>query len=289
MAIDITLNVFSGRENPRWTLGDDQEREFMRRLEQINTPTLSKASGVTGRLGYRGFIVSRSSLSPRGGIRLLVHEGIVDSGQTEENRVAPNRDLEQWLLSTAGGVVPTPLRNYLTTELGVPRFDPATLFTNRSILVACPACQAADAPAYAPAPWNAPHVQPFNNCYNYANDQITNTFAQPGRAHGAGTNTKACPDVETAAAADALATTPNPSGVLTPGQGWYVALVIWPGFDYHWYRQDQNGCWSHKPGQTAARDTDNSGNRITDPQSCDRGPYTNFCGYMITKTGITIL
>lgn len=26
-----------------------------------------------------------------------------------------------------------------------------------------------------------------------------------------------------------------------------VALVIAPGIDYHWYKQDSDGYWSHKP------------------------------------------
>jgi hypothetical protein len=40
--------------------------------------------------------------------------------------------------------------------------------------------------------------------------------------------------------------------------------------------------WSHKPGGTAARNTDNSGRVITNPETCNRGPYTQFCGYFYT-------
>ena len=32
-------------------------------------------------------------------------------------------------------------------------------------------------------PWGTP-IQWVNNCYNYANNKITNTFAQPGRGSG---------------------------------------------------------------------------------------------------------
>jgi hypothetical protein len=55
--------------------------------------------------------------------------------------------------------------------------------------------------------------------------------------------------------------------------------VIWPSADYHWYRLDNNAMWSHKPGQTAARNTDNSGNQIHDPRECDRGPYITWCNF----------
>lgn len=49
--------------------------------------------------------------------------------------------------------------------------------------------------------------------------------------------------------------------------------------DYHWYRQDADGYWSHKPGTTPVRLTDNSGNLILDPAEADLGIYTNFLGY----------
>jgi hypothetical protein len=98
----------------------------------------------------------------------------------------------------------------------------------------------------------------------------------------------ACNKVTPAAQADGLVVTPNFSGVLAAGKGWYVALVIWPNTDYHWYRQDKNGCWSHKPGQTAVRNVDNSGKQIADPKTCNRGPYTQFCTYMITKKTVVI-
>ena len=70
-----------------------------------------------------------------------------------------------------------------------------------------------------------------------------------------------------------------------------VALVIWPNVDYHWYRLHSNGFWGHKPGGTAARNTDNSGNVIggaLNPQNCNRGNYTVFCGYRYSPTGMKV-
>ncbi|OLS16606.1 MAG: hypothetical protein HeimC3_53520 [Candidatus Heimdallarchaeota archaeon LC_3] len=63
-----------------------------------------------------------------------------------------------------------------------------------------------------------------------------------------------------------------------PEKSHKVALVIWPGVDYHWYRQDFDGKWSHKPGGTPATNLDNSKNIILDPRQADRGNYTVFCG-----------
>ena len=124
--------------------------------------------------------------------------------------------------------------------------------------------------------------------HHFESHPATNTFAQPGRATGHMYTALTCPAVGAAATSDGLHACPNFAGTLGAGHGWYVALVIWPGVDYHWYRQDKVGCWSHKPGSTAARNTDNSGSAITDPRTCNRGSYTNFCTYMITTRHVRI-
>ena len=58
------------------------------------------------------------------------------------------------------------------------------------------------------------------------------------------------------------------------GMGYYkIALVfdLTPNnCDYHWYRQNPDGTWSHKPGQGEARDFDYDGNPICNPRYCNR-------------------
>jgi hypothetical protein len=286
MAIAVTLEIFSGRQNPVWILSDDQAAELIGRVATTEERTLAKPSGVLGKIGYRGFSIHSLEESFQGGLRLYVHEGIIDTSQRELNRITGNRDLEAWLLDTASESLDEDLKSFVIAELEKPPLDVTEFF--RITEAACPSCLASDAPTYDPGRWNIPGIQPRNNCYNYANNQITNTFAQPGRAHGSQTRTMECSSVNPAALADGLANTSDFSTSLSPGQGWYVALVIWPGYDYHWYRQDISGCWSHKPGQTPATDLDNSGNRIADPNVSDRGPYTDFCTYMITNSSVVI-
>lgn len=63
--------------------------------------------------------------------------------------------------------------------------------------------------------------------------------------------------------------------------GHYVALVIWPNEDFHWLRLDDNGLWSHKPGETQIKNTDNSGFPITNPRTMQLFPYSIFCGYFL--------
>lgn len=49
-------------------------------------------------------------------------------------------------------------------------------------------------------------------------------------------------------------------------RGYYSAyLVIDEGVDYHWYRQDKGGLWSHKPGITPVLNADASRHLITNP------------------------
>lgn len=66
--------------------------------------------------------------------------------------------------------------------------------------------------------------------------------------------------------------------VCSPGR-YKVALVVEPGIDYHWYRQNSDGTWSHKQGTSAVKNKDNSNYTICDPFTCDRGNYTLFIGY----------
>lgn len=140
------------------------------------------------------------------------------------------------------------------------------------------------APLYEPAWWNVPARQPVNNCYNYATNYRTDTFAQPGRAAGAQYKSLSCADVSTAAIVDDLIADPSANNAC-PAYGHLVALVVAPGWDFHWYRKGKDGMWTHKPGSTPVTNVDNSGNAITDPRTANRGPYTDFCMFMIVMHG----
>jgi len=139
-------------------------------------------------------------------------------------------------------------------------------------------------PLYEPEWWNVPSIQPYNNCYNYATNYRTNTFAQPGRAAGDMYNSLSCAEVKSGAIKDELIDAPDNDNKC-PDEGHLVALVIWPNWDYHWYRKGENGYWSHKPGGTAVTNLDNSGDSISDPRTADRGGYTDFCTFMVVKHG----
>ncbi len=65
----------------------------------------------------------------------------------------------------------------------------------------------------------------------------------------------------------------------TPPKGFRkVALVVAPNEDYHWYMQNAEGFWSHKPGVTEVTNKDASGEIIWNPEKSDRN-YKNFVNY----------
>ena len=154
----------------------------------------------------------------------------------------------------------------------------------RDDIILRPVCSCAPAPDLAA--WNTdPDVTWDNNCYNYGTNYRSDSFAQPGEATGQiYTTFSACDvaapaiSVKKGAVSDGLVDKPNQDNkCISPGH--LTALVLHSG-DYHWYRKGSNGRWSHKPGHTPATLLDNSGNIITDPRTCDRGPYINFCTFM---------
>ena len=112
--------------------------------------------------------------------------------------------------------------------------------------------------------WNEPDVQRGNNCYNFATDIRTDTFAQPGAGGGAPGQypPKDCQPQSSGAIADGLqagvqlADLCHSSGL---PQGHVVALLVATLFDYHFVRLEADGTWSSKAGNLPATTLDNSG------------------------------
>jgi len=50
-------------------------------------------------------------------------------------------------------------------------------------------------------------------------------------------------------------------------------FVVAPNKDFHWYRQDNNGFFSHKPGQLYVRNYDSDNKKIIDPLFANRSDY----------------
>lgn len=146
--------------------------------------------------------------------------------------------------------------------------------------------------SYNPSGWNDT-AQCRSNCYQYAVlktcSSVDKFKVQPGYSSGQ-TFTKLSESNIIAAVKRDLKGSGFDSGrkiykttaSAVPPKGYRkVALVIAPNMDYHWYEQNSNGYWSHKPGLSAVTNLDASGNKITNPKTCDRSyvhVYTNNSG-----------
>lgn len=129
--------------------------------------------------------------------------------------------------------------------------------------------------------------QANNNCYNYACDIATNSYAQPGRLQGFFLLKHGGPTgdvIVKGAEMDGLVRIGGEEAgihelakhVSDYNPGHLVALLIstpdgsvgWKG-DYHWVRCDTTNCtsWSQKDGSDQVTNFDFAGNPIRDPRS----------------------
>lgn len=269
----VELDIFSAAANPVFVLPADEEKAVFSQAEKLK----SNESGPRTGLGYRGFRLREAAPQEGGMIRDL-------AGSSGEFIASGMPELEMRLLELARRILDLPGELFDTASVTLK--EPVTRLGDPK-QTGCPPCNGQTAPAFFPQWWNNDPVRRANNnCYNYANNLATNTFAQPGRATGRPITALSCPGVQPSAQSDGLLPAAN---FVLPTLGWYVALVIWPGRDYHWYRQDNTGCWSHKIGWSPVTPFDNNGRIITDPRTCARGNYTVFCTYMITRQGVRII
>ena len=300
MALVVTLNIYSGSENPTWVLSDERSRQFIATLASINQQTEFKARTRPDPHGYRGFYVTSTPGLALSDGNLLINEGIADPGKSAPSLLDEDRSLEQLLFEAMPeGDVNYSFRAHMLAALSSPENKASSLLSFRGLSYdkvllfhgeVEPRAPAFDAPPYEPGIWKPPCIVAHNNCYNYANDKMTHSWAQPGKFGGLGLKkTFSRGDLIGAAEKDLLVAKDNLDVDLGPGQGWYVAAAISEdGQDHHWYRQDANGFWSHKEGSEEPTTRDAAGQPILDPRNCSRGHYTNFCSYFITNKGIQI-
>ncbi|KYF80490.1 hypothetical protein BE17_15910 [Sorangium cellulosum] len=293
----ITADVYSGRENPAWTIEDEfRAREIMDEAIQARRSLASLEVQAPPGLGFRGLIVEPTSdemfvgLPPESAaLRIPVEfasdpggRGLIErlirtlSEPAVAARMAQGRQraeqavesVQQFLLEQiAGGLRRTVQEG---AEIGA---------GEAQMLVTC----AYEISPYNPGFWNNdPTVRTKNNCYNYASNKRTNTFAQPGRGCGSMYTALNCAEVTRASLCDGMHRRYDcfPD---SEKPRYLAALVMWPDRDFHWYRLNSENFWSHKPGSTIARNVDNAGVTIRDPRTCDRGPYTQFCGFFYTS------
>lgn len=303
--LKIEVEIFSGRPNPQWIITDrEASKQILGAVSEREEVLARPGQGYDG-LGFREIRVTNLEDEP-GDITSVPHDFALASLAARD--VPASVELALKVLDTMeyGSKIHlvvhdlTPLtaelhemireriRQYLKFPpiIRCDRWPPYNPLRTTVADARCRDCEY-EVSQFNPDFWNGPAVRPHNNCYNYARNWRTDTFAQPGRAHGAMYTALQCPQVGTAAMADGLV----PRCRCLPVSEWprrLMALVVDPGWDYHWYREQRGDFWGHKPGNTAARNTDNSNQLITNPETCDRGGYTDFCGYYYAGRSVVI-
>lgn len=155
-------------------------------------------------------------------------------------------------------------------------------------------------PKYEPEKWNSDiNIQSAHNCYAYAlNDQqiglrdrckgllakgeesCVSLRPKPGVFAGHENRDMTCGGLEKHILADNPYIKQGKRTDVCPPHHYKIAFAVKPGETYHFWRQDADGMWSHKDGGGPARDTDDSGKKITSPETADRGKYHKFCKYL---------
>ncbi len=295
--LQVTADVFSGRPNPSWTVTNEKEVRAVLKEIARNRELITDAAPTDAGLGFRGVMVAPLSDDLAQDFEVPASTYIaLGAGGSAASGVDIAERLISLIPSAAQSADAGAEAMALDESLQSFLMEQIALTSRTSELdgmiaaavdqeVAAEAARAMcyyDTSPYNPGFWNNDAtIRSRNNCYNYASNKRTNTFAQPGRGCGHMYTALTCAEVTRAALCDGLHRRYNcfPDAEYPR---YLVAMVVAPGADFHWYRLMREGFWAHKPGGTAVRNVDNCGRVIMNPETCCRGMYTQFCGYFYT-------
>lgn len=270
-ALRVEVQVFSGTENPRLELTAEQSANLCKELQ--SAPETVRTCRVLGFTGWRicdnsGCVTSRGQAA--------VDELLLQAGaESLPVAVLSHVKEEATRLLSANDDCQEPVAPSVNADCSGPVVgpdDPSQVHYD---------VENDDGGCFVTE-------QSSNNCYDYGNDIVTNTFAQPGRGSGLCPETarpcvkNTCEDVKNAAVSDGLQWVGTDLPTSLPETGHYVSLHIWPDSNFHWLRMDANMKWSHKPGGSPVRNVDNNQQEITDPSKADVSPWSEHCGYLLT-------
>jgi len=322
--LEVELDIFSGRENPQWLLSQREEQELVDRLLAAPEEVSGGAAPDQFSLGYRGLVVR--DVKPDDGPFARAAAGDAAATFPAEFRIGVRQSgpgsTAEWLLGSAedpakhSGVTDN-LRELAAAGVALVESveQAASPSTTDEVPSAAPDGPGSRFPsmtgegAHTPgrsaqelgiqgATWwscpsnyfsanadvfNRPENVTRNNCYCFASNHLAGVrYALPGRRGGQPATSITCAGVTQGLYADGWRDVCQENGLT-------IALVIWPGVDYHFYRLVTGGpywWWGHKPGGTPAKYTDDCGHAIYQyqgqgyaPNNICRGPYSDFCGY----------
>lgn len=232
----VTLVIFSGLPDPVWTVHPRHEKfeEMKRHLDSARSGRNTyRHEHLSPHLGFRGFLVHHPEAE---------YEELIVGKETKA--------LQKLLLDTMPDeVIPATLRQKIYQAIeseavsaylpdASQRASPHDVSQAPTKTTAKTATDITKIQHYAPAlnlpRWNKYEViRRYNNCYNYANGKITNSFAQPGYASGQPIQSLTPEEVLKAAMSDGLLkmdvppTAPVPEAPEQPNC--LIALVVAEG------------------------------------------------------------
>lgn len=114
--MQVEVDVYSGRPNPRWDLSPQQAEEFLKMVRSL--PKGERDTALDEGLGYRGLNVTGDKLKQEGYDKLVIGKGIVVAQEGSESQQFTDKDraLERWLLQTGKGQLEDELYEYLSEE-----------------------------------------------------------------------------------------------------------------------------------------------------------------------------
>ena len=209
---NVTLEIFSGRRDPTWLIASTTNAPLFNQVQNaLKAGQGLDPSQMPARLGYKGFLVTGENDEKEyliyGKSTITLQKALLDS--------IPPRVMSTKLKSNLAKKIFTvkPLTithsHEITKRKATIYNEPTTMF------------------------WNRDFVRINNNCYNYATNKDTNTFAQPGKASGREYEELEEIDVRNAARRDGLIlytyNNPDPPPIPRHPTRHLVALVVDPG------------------------------------------------------------
>lgn len=122
---NVTLDVFSGRPNPTWTLTKEQAILFLNNISQIK-PTNENIQNYPEKiLGYRGFIVDQITNKDLPLKRFEIYNGAIKVLSNSSSYLLKDKDfqIEKWLLQTAYNHIDKDTFNFVKEDIVNRRLD----------------------------------------------------------------------------------------------------------------------------------------------------------------------
>lgn len=300
MSERITIDLYSGIPNPTWPIDERTVREWRARQSALRSVRPDPRFLPPHRSGFKGMTITMAS-DPSSGAYTAIGGFVFERG-TNRAWVDHGREAERWLFSTAPAEV---LGDYgLTYELlTAPREG---LFAVAGIGgagivggISCP-----HAPTYPgnTGVWKggvSAHMNP-NNCYSYANnDPISfSDYGIPGPLTTDVPTTTA--KMRKQLALDKLGVLspanelPPSCPVALPAKEAHFIAVCWRKMvgsqrDFHCFRMDRDGKWSHKDGTGEVTKSDSTGAIITDLRTAQFDWKLTLIGFFASVEGTRVI